>query len=194
MTQELAFIPQHLIRRGNKVLENVVSILVGVTGVSLLAQIAIPLPLTPVPITGQTFGVALASLMWGRKRGVAVVLTYLGLGALGLPVFAMGQSGFSFGPTTGYLIGMVFASYWIGLLSDLGWTRTFLRSYFATFSGSAIIFFCGVIVLSFFIPSKNLITAGVLPFLPGDFIKTLLASFIATRAQNSLGEKTSEPS
>lgn len=189
MTQELAFVPQYLIHRGSKTLENILSILVGVTGLSLLAQIAIPLPWTPVPITGQTFGVALVGLMWGRKRGVTVLLTYLGIGALGLPVFAMGKSGISIGPTVGYLVGMVFASYWIGLLSDLGWTRTFLRSYYAAFSGSVIVFSCGIIVLSFFIPSKNLFAAGVLPFLPGDFIKTLLASFIAYKAQDSLREK-----
>ncbi len=186
MTQELALVPQYLIHRGNKAIENIVSILVGVFGLSLLAQIALPLPWTPVPITGQTFGVALAGLMWGRKRGVAVVASYLVIGGLGAPVFAMGQSGLVMGPTTGYLVGMVIASYWMGLLSDFGWTQTFLKSYAAALSGSMIIFLCGMVVLSAFVPTKDLLAAGVFPFLPGDFIKTVIASAIAYRSQKAL--------
>lgn len=158
-------------------------------GLSLLAQIAIPLPWTPVPITGQTFGVALTALIWGRKRATATILSYLALGTLGLPIFAMGKSGFSVGPTTGYLAGMVLATYWMGALSDLGWAKTLGRAYVTSFSGSLIIFFCGVVGLSLFIPSKELWSAGVLPFLPGDFLKSLLASFIAVQAQRPLEKK-----
>ena len=188
MTQESALVPQYLIHRGNKVIENVFSNLVGCLCLTRLAQIAIQLPWTPIPITGQTLGVALVGLMWGRRRGVAVVLTYLAVGALGFPVFAMGKSGFTLGPTSGYLIGMALASYCMGCLSDLGWTKTFARSYVAAISGSLIIYLCGVIGLSFFIPTKSLFMAGILPFLPGDFIKTLLASSIAYKSQKSVAD------
>lgn len=186
MTSELALVPQFIIHRGNRVIENFASIFLGIAGITLLAQLSISLPWTPVPITGQTFGVALVGLMWGRLRGVTVVLSYLGLGALGLPVFAGGHAGVSMGPTIGYLIGMVLAAGWMGWLSDLGWTKNFVKSYLAALSGSVIVILCGVTVLSFFVPTKSLFIAGVLPFLPGDFIKTLLASTIAYRAQKSV--------
>lgn len=189
MTLELALIPQYLIQRGNKTLENVLSVMCGVAGLSLLSQIAIPLAWTPVPITGQTFGVYLVALLWGRKRGLAVILSYLAIGAVGLPVFALGKYGLSFGPTSGYLVGMVLATYWIGMLSDLGWTKTYLRTYLAAAAGSLVIFACGNIVLSFFIPLKALLAAGVLPFLPGDVIKTSLASYIAYKFQKSLSAR-----
>lgn len=186
MSPELALIPQYIIKRGNKIQENILSIFLGTAFLSLLAQIAIPLPWTPVPITGQTFGISLMSLIWGRKRATAVILSYLTLGIIGLPIFAMGKSGLSIGPTTGYLIGMAVATYWMGTLSDWGWTNSWWRSYWVAASGSSIIFLCGVLGLSLFIPTKNLWSAGVVPFLPGDFLKTLLSSYIAFKAQQSL--------
>ena len=189
MTCELALVPQYLVQRGNKAAENVLSICLGVVFLSLLAQIAVPLPWTPVPITGQTFGVSLTALLWGRKRSSAIILSYLLLGGLGLPIFAMGKSGFSIGPTMGYLVGMAVAAYWMGTLSDWGWTKTWLRSYLTALLGSVIIFSSGVMLLSVFIPAKDLWSAGVLPFLPGDFFKTLLSSFIAFQTQKAWEQK-----
>lgn len=183
LNQEQALVPKILLGRGNRVLDNALSIVFGVVLLSLLAQVAISIPGTPVPITGQTFGVALMALLWGRKRGFAVILSYLFVGAIGLPVFAAAKSGLIMGPTMGYLIGMVIASYWMGLLSDLGWTKTWGRSYLAALSGSVITFIFGVWVLSVFIPSESLFMAGILPFLPGDLVKTLLASYTAFRLQ-----------
>ncbi|MGE0632594.1 MAG: biotin transporter BioY [Pseudobdellovibrionaceae bacterium] len=189
MTQNQALIPQYLILRGNKIIENVVTVSMGVVLMGALAQITIQLPWTPVPITGQTFGVALVSLLWGGKRGLAVMLGYLGAGGLGFPVFAMGGSGISLGPTLGYLLGMTAASYWMGWLSDIGWTKTFMRTYLTAFSGSVITFFCGIVGLSFFVPTENLFMAGVLPFLPGDLIKTVLAASLAHKLQTSMEKK-----
>lgn len=182
MIQEFAPVPRYLVRRGNKVHENILAIGLGVVGLAALARIAIPLPWTPVPITGQTFGVTLLALTWGRSRGVATVLAYLLLGAAGAPVLAGGDSGISFGPTFGYMIGMIVSAAWIGTLVDRGWTKTFLRTYLAAASGSVLIFLFGVAGLSAFVPARELFVAGVLPFLPGDFVKTLLASVIAFRS------------
>jgi len=189
MTAELAPIPQLILQRGNKVADHILFFLLGVMGLSLLAQIAIPLPWTPVPITGQTFGVAIMALLWGRRRATVNILSYLFLGALGLPIFALGKSGFSLGPTSGYLVGMVLASFWMGTMADKGFTRTWLCTYLIAASGSLITFICGVAWLSQFISKENLFTAGVLPFLPGDLLKTLLASFIASKAQQRLYKK-----
>lgn len=182
-SRELAIVPYFLNLRGNKIHENILCIVSGVFLLSLLAQMTISLPWTPVPITGQTFGVALIALLWGKKRGTTAVLSYLFLGGVGLPIFALGKSGFSFGPTFGYLVGMLAAAYVMGALADRGWTKKFFLTYLAAFLGSIIIFSFGVFVLTFFIPRDNLLMAGVIPFLPGDIIKTLLASSIVFHIQ-----------
>jgi biotin transport system substrate-specific component len=156
---------------------------VAVTGVlllSLLAQIAIPLPWTPVPITGQTFGVTLIALSFGR-RAVPVVLAYLAVGAAGLPVFAGAKAGLVWGPTVGYLVGMVFSSAAIGILVDRGLVRSFPAALGAGFLGSVAVFGCGLAVLGHFVPEGGLLAAGLWPFLPGDLVKTTLAAAIATR-------------
>lgn len=178
MGHQQALVPRFLIQRGNKTQENILAAIGGVFLLSALAQVTLSLHWTPVPITGQTFGVALMALLWGRVRAFICILSYLMMGGLGLPIFAMGKSGFLFGPTMGYLIGMVAATYWMGSLSDLGWTKTWWRCYLAAVSGSVITFSFGVMGLSLFVPVEDLWLAGVLPFLPGDFIKSFLASAI----------------
>lgn len=179
MTQDQALIPVLISDRPKKLLANFASVLIGTAGLALLAQISLPLPWTPIPITGQTFGVALIALTWGRKRALAVLLSYLAIGAMGLPVFAQAKTGLVVGPTTGYLVGMVIASFVMGALADKGWTKSFARTYLAAFIGSMITFSCGLFVLSFFIPYEQILIAGLLPFIPGDLIKTLAASALA---------------
>lgn len=183
MNLEMALVPQMLALRGNKTVENILAVAIGVVLLSLLAQIAIPLPWTPVPITGQTFGVALTALLWGRKRSFAIMCSYLLIGAAGLPVFALGKAGISFGPTFGYLVGMLVASYVMGFFADQISQKTFLKIYAVAFLGSVITFSCGLIGLSYFIPSETLFSSGLLPFLPGDIVKTLLASLIVVQSQ-----------
>lgn len=187
MTLQYSLVPDIIIKNGNKISHNVFATLVGTTLIALLAQISIPLSFTPVPITGQTFGVALISLLWGRARGTSSVFLYLLLGSCGLPVFAFAQSGLHWGPTSGYLVGMLFASYIMGSLADSGWTKSFARTWLAAFVGSCVIFSCGLVVLSFFVSTPALLLEGVLPFIPGDFVKTLLACFIV-RQTTSLAE------
>lgn len=170
-----AFVPTLIIDRGNTTLHNMVSYGLGVIGLALLAQIAIPLPWTPVPITGQTFGVTLIALLFGKTRAVSVVATYLLLGLAGMPFLAAAK----LGPTSGYLVGMLLSSVVVGHLADLGWTRSFIKTWFAGFLGSLCVFACGLLVLSFFVPSETLMVAGFFPFLPGDAIKTLAAASIA---------------
>ncbi len=176
-----AFVPRILGERAGHALWEVAAGLSGVILLSLLAQVAIPLPWTPVPITGQTFGVTLIALLFGR-RGVPVVLAYLALGAFGLPVFAAGKAGLLWGPTVGYLIGMVFSAGIAGTLADRGFTKTWPRAMLAGFCGSVAVFTCGLLVLNQFVPAETLLAAGLWPFLPGDLIKTTVAAFVASRA------------
>lgn len=151
-----------------------------------LAQISLPLPFTPVPITGQTFGVTLLSLLLGARYSTLNIGLYLGLGAIGLPVFASGQAGFNLGPTTGYLFGMLVAARLIGELADRGATQSFGKAWLAGAAGSLCVHTCGLAGLAFFIPLEQLLTSGLLPFLPGDIVKTTVAAWIASRAYQRL--------
>lgn len=180
MTKSNALIPGLISRTENTLASNILSVILGVGLIAALAQIKIALPWTPVPITGQTFGVALMALSWGRVRGGLVMLTYLGLGAAGLPLFAGAQAGLTFGPTLGYLLGMGLAAYWMGFLADIGWTNSFLKTWAAAASGSLITFSFGCLVLSQFVGWEHVLVAGVLPFLPGDLVKGLAASSLVS--------------
>ena len=176
-----ALVPQLVYKADNKVLANIFSVIAGVVLVSVLAQVAVPLPWTPVPITGQTFAVAFVALLWGAKRAGAIMSLYILLGSLGAPVFAKAGSGLILGPTLGYIAGMWLAALVVGTLADRGFTNTFGKALVAAYMGSALIFSCGVIGLSFFMPSDTLLMAGVIPFLLGDLIKNVLAASLATR-------------
>lgn len=152
-------------------------VLFGVVLMSLLAQISIPLPWTPVPISGQTFGVSLMALVYGRRLGVVAILGYLVLGMSGLPVLSTAGT---LGPTLGYLLGMAFSAAVVGTLADRGYTRGFWTSFLACVLGSLCVFTLGLAVLSRFVPAGQLLWTGLLPFIPGDLIKSALASSIAT--------------
>ncbi len=165
---------------------NVGIIGLGVVVLSMLAQIVLPLPWTPVPVTGQTFGVLLISLLLGRNRAFITVASYLFVGALGYPVFAMAKSGLEFGPTFGYLMGMLVSSFVVGWLSDRGWCNRFWTCIGAGLVSSVIVFSCGLYVLSYFIPQEALLTAGLLPFLPGDLVKMTLAALLVAPVSHGL--------
>jgi len=144
------------------------------------AYISISLPFSPVPITGQTFGVLLIAMALGRVRGTAVVTAYLLEGAAGLPVFAGGQAGPAVfvGPTAGYLLGFVVAAALVGWLADRGWDKHFGLSVAAMVLGTAVIFVAGLSWLVQFVPVEGLLAAGLVPFLPGAALKIALASLI----------------
>lgn len=164
----------------NQALANVLAILGGCLGLSLLAQVSITLPWTPIPITGQTFGVALMALSLGRNRAISSFVVYTFVGWMGIPVFALGRSGLTIGPTLGYLVGMFLACALVGSLADRGYAKKFTTAWLSCFAGSLVVFACGVIGLSFFLPSDKLLMAGVIPFLPGDIIKNILAATIVS--------------
>ena len=147
--------------------------------VAAIAQVKIPLPFTPVPLTGQTFAVLLVAAALGSKRGAASMVLYIALGAFGLSIFAGGASGMTYltGATLGYLIGFVLAAYIIGLLTERGLERSFRTSIFPFLVGTVIIYFCGVTWLAIVMGSlSKAIGAGLLPFLIGDTIKLIAAA------------------
>jgi biotin transport system substrate-specific component len=160
-------------------LRDVTLIVLGALLIVALAQVEIPLPFTPVPITGQTFGVLLVGAALGSKRGVASLVSYLAMGIFGLPFFAGGAHGLNIliGATGGYLIGFVIAAYVIGLLAERGWERNVRTSIIPFLIGTIIIYICGIAWLALVLGSlSKAIAAGLLPFLIGDAIKLIAAS------------------
>ncbi|MEU8656073.1 biotin transporter BioY [Actinoplanes philippinensis] len=145
--------------------------------VGLAAQIAIPVPGSPVPITGQTFAVLLAGATLGATRGAAGMLIYVVAGSLGVPWFAAGASGWP-SATAGYLVGFVVAAALSGQLAALGADRRPSHTIGLMAAGNALIYLVGVPWLAFStgIDLTAAVGAGLLPHLIGDVLKTLLAA------------------
>ncbi len=166
-------------RLGSRV-RHIVLIVIGAAFVALTAQIYIPVE--PVPFTGQTFGVLVVGGALGFKRGSLALLLYLAIGAIGLPVFAQGDSGSAVlgGPTGGYLIGFVVSAAVVGRLAELGWDRRILGALAMMVLGTAIIYAIGVpwLKVSLGLPWDVAITEGMTKFLVWDAAKLVLAAAI----------------
>ena len=164
-------------------LRDILLVLAGSLLMALCAQIVIPLQ--PVPITGQTFGVLLLGAALGSKRGAAAMLAYIAEGALGLPFFAGGASGLAIltGTTAGYLVGFVIAAFVIGLLAERGLERSLRTSLVPFLVGTVIIYTFGVGWLAIVLGDVGkAIALGMLPFLFGDALKLVAAALVLPAA------------
>jgi biotin transport system substrate-specific component len=146
------------------------------------AQLAAPLPFTPVPLTMQTLFVVLAGVVLGARDGCYAVLAYVAIGFAGAPVFA----GFSggphvlVGPTGGYIVAFPAAALVSGYLSGrLGGGR--VAVFLASLSGMALILAGGSSYLALLtgLPLSRAAALGVLPFAPGELVKALAAAFLS---------------
>jgi biotin transporter BioY len=155
-------------------------VLGGTVAIALAAQLKIVLPFTPVPVSAQTFAVLLIGALFGAKRGIVTVMTYLSIGILGLPVFAAAPPGPGalVSPTAGYLAGFVFAAWVMGTLSEHGWDRRPWTAALAMALSSLAIFACGVLWLGRFVGWDKVLQTGFFPFIPGDLLKIALATAI----------------
>ena len=162
-----------------------------VTGGALLVALCsrIEVPLRPVPITAQTFGVLLVGALIGSGRGVLSMFTYLTLGASSIPVFAMGagSSAISGGPTAGYLAGFVVAAGVVGRLCERGWDRRTSTTLLAMTLGMLPIYALGVLWLARFVGWTHVVSVGILPFLVGDALKIALAALALPQAWALVG-------
>jgi biotin transport system substrate-specific component len=160
-----------------------------VVGAALLtaaaAQIRFSLGFTPVPITGQTFAVLLTGAALGAKRGALGQGLYWILGAVGLPFYTGAEGGWdaATGSTAGYLFGFVVAAYVIGALAERGQDRSLATSVPAMLAGTATIYLFGVSWLAFHLDvpfyagnGKDAFTYGLVPFIPGDILKLVVAA------------------
>ncbi len=153
-------------------------VVVGSLIVAVCAQIAVPLPWTPVPMTMQPFGVLLVGLLFGPRLGAAAMAAYLLEGAAGLPVFVPGFGGLlPLGPSAGYLLSYPLVAAAVGRLAGKGFGRNLL----AAAAGSLLILLCGASWLAMAAGSwAQGVRLGVLPFLAGDAVKVALAAGTAS--------------
>jgi biotin transport system substrate-specific component len=169
---------------------DVALVLVGSLLIALSAQVSIPLQ--PVPLSGQTFGVLLIGALLGSRRGFAAVLAYLAQGAVGLPVFAGGAAGAAVlaGPTGGYLIGFAAAAFVVGWLAERGWDRRVVLTIAMMILGNLVIYAFGVTRLAMIVGSfETAVTAGLIPFLVGDLLKIGLATALLPTGWRFIGAK-----
>jgi biotin transport system substrate-specific component len=149
----------------------------GAVFVGLTAQVAIPLPFTPVPLTLQTFSVLLVGAALGSVRGAASMALYLLAGVAGVPWFANQQSGWAFA-SFGYIVGFVAAAWLVGRLAERGADRRVVPTIGMMALGNVVIYVFGVagLMLLADLPLSTALAKGVVPFLIGDVIKILLAA------------------
>ncbi len=153
------------------------------------SYIIIPLPFTPIMITGQTIVINLIALILEPVHSAICVIIFILLGAGGLPVFAGGNSGLGvlFGPTGGFILGFLFAVIAISYLKG-GKINLFRYLWVTVFIGMPIINLSGAIYMSYVLNTTYIdaLRLAVIPFLAGDLAKAVLASVIATRLNNYL--------
>ncbi len=160
----------------------------------LMAQVRVPVPWSPVPLTGQTFAVLLAGVLRGRWWGGTSLGIYAGLGAAGLPWFAGGGYGLAYlaGPTGGYIIGFILAALFLGHFTDKYIrSRSFLSMFgLMLFANFVLIHIPGLIQLHFWlslvkgeaVTLSQLLMMGTIPFIAGDVTKVVMAALIARGA------------
>jgi biotin transport system substrate-specific component len=151
----------------------------GVLVIAAAAQIVIPLPFTPVPITGQTLAVLVVGGSFGAVRGALTVLAYLAVGLSGASVFAAGGHGVEvlLSATGGYLVGMLFAAAIVGWAAERGWDRRLVPSLLAMLVGSVAIYVVGAswLAVSLGVSPTTAFVLGVQPFVLGDLVKVALS-------------------
>jgi biotin transport system substrate-specific component len=173
-------VPIRVGERLNTRARDIALVVAGALLIYLTAKVAIPVPGSPIPITGQTFGVLLVGAALGFRRGLTAVALYVLLGVVGLPFFAEAKNGLSviWGASGGYLIGFVVAGAVVGRLAELGWDRRIGGALGAMLVGSFIIYAIGLPWLMAVTGStvQETIADGLTPFLVGDALKLALAA------------------
>ncbi len=153
--------------------------------IAVSAQVAIPLPFSPVPLTGQTLAVLLTGAALGTSLGTASIALYVALALAGMPVLAPTADGLHntgaavlSSPTLGYLVGFFAASAIVGSLAQRGFTRTPGRTVVSMVLGNIAIYSLGLLWLHHALSASwaNTIAWGLTPFLVGDAVKVALAA------------------
>ncbi len=182
---------------------NVALAVLGSIFVALAAQISVPM--FPVPMTLQTLAVLAVGGAYGARLGAATLALYAIEGAIGLPVFANFQAGLFLPtgeilPTGGYVIGFILSAGLVGHLVERGWGNSFVKLLGAMLLGAVLLYVPGLIWLATWLSVVKgmeaamalsaAVSGGLLPFLPGDIVKAVLAALAFPAAFSLLGSKT----
>jgi len=172
--------------RSRSLVAKIALVIAGAGLIAACAQISIPLPFTPVPITGQTFAVLLVGTSLGLTLGVASTALYVAAGIAGAPIYADGDHGWSVitSASGGYLVGFVLASALVGGLARLGWDRRFGTASASMLAGNVIVYLVGLPWLAVVLNTDldKTLEYGLYPFVVGDLVKLYLAAALLPAA------------
>lgn len=158
--------------------------------IAILAQIAIPLPISPVPFTGQVVGVLITGALLPKRAALLTIIAYLLIGAAGIPVFSMARGGLYMltGPGGGYLIGFMPAAFITALLLEKKEQPTVWQLIVAMLPALGLIYFFGTLQLSLLMhfSIKQTFLAGVAPFILFDLLKVALSAMLSRQIKKSL--------
>ncbi|MEU8761003.1 biotin transporter BioY [Streptomyces sp. NPDC048659] len=168
----------------------IVLVVGGAALTGLAAQLTVPVPGSPVPVSGQTFAALLVGTALGARRGFLALGLYAVAGMAGLPWFAEASSGWSM-PSFGYILGMLLAATVVGALARRGADRSVLRTAGTMVLGAAVIYAVGVpyLALATGMTLGQAVAAGLVPFLIGDALKAALAMGALPAAWKLVGRK-----
>jgi biotin transport system substrate-specific component len=187
------------VRVGERVsprLRNVVLVATGALLIFLTARVSVVIPGNPVPFTLQNLGILVVGGALGLRRGGLAAAFYVGLGMIGLPLFAGGKGGLDvmFGATGGYLAGFVLAAALVGRLAELGWDRRIGGAFGATLLGTAMIYLVGVpwLAVTMGLSAGEAFATGLVPFVLPDIAKLAVAAVVFPAAWWVVGRRPSE--
>jgi biotin transport system substrate-specific component len=173
------------------VVRDVVLVVGVVAFTALAARISIPVPGSPVPVTGQTLAVLLSAAAVGPLRGLVAGLMYIGVGVVGLPVYAGGSHGYKalVGATGGYFVGFLLATALVGYAARGGYDRRPLGVAVAFLVCSALIYLPGATWLAYYahLSADAALREGVRPYLFGDVLKAAVAAALLPVAWRIVG-------
>lgn len=165
-------------------IKQAVLVVLGIALLTLSAQIKVPVPGSPVPVNLGTFAVLTFGAAYGPRLGLATIIAYMGIGALGFDVFA-GSTGelngieYMMGGTGGYLVGYVMAVVALGWFARLGWDRSAPKMAVAMLVGNALIYIPGLLWLGqLYGWDQPIVAWGLTPFVVGDLLKLALAAML----------------
>lgn len=190
MIQPTMTIPRILAERviNRSIAMNVLLVVTGSFIIAVAAQIAVPVPFSPVPMTLQPLAVLLVGAALGSSRGAAAAALYILEGFSGFPVFANASGGPAVlvGPTAGYLLAFPAAAWLTGFASERGYTRSLAGTAASLTVASAVIFAGGWawLATAFQLGPVVAFTTGVVPFVGGDILKIAIATGLLPFAQS----------
>jgi biotin transport system substrate-specific component len=164
---------------------NIAVVIAGSAIIALAAQIAVPIPFTPVPLTLSPLAVLIVGITLGSRRGAAAAILYLLEGFSGLPVGAQGHGGplWLIGPTAGYLYAYPFAAFIAGWFSERGWGNSISRAFAAMLVALAVIYIGGWSWLAILAGPRAALAIGIVPFVVADLVKIAIGAALLPYAQ-----------